>query len=77
MPALVNTSDTTPMTEVASSLIIYAGLTFAADYFLDERGQLFEAKYNQMLQELQEMSNDQETNGGTQVVQPTYRYQDY
>jgi len=77
MPALVNATDTTPMTQVASSLIIYAGLAFAADYYLDERGELFEAKYNQLLTEHQEMANDQELNGGTQVIQPTYSYQDY
>lgn len=77
MPALVNASDTTPMTQVASSLIIYAALTFAADYYLDERSELFELKYNQMLNEFQEMANDQETNGGTQIIQPSYGYQDY
>ena len=42
MPALVNASDETPMTQVASNLIIYAALTFASDYYLDERGELFE-----------------------------------
>ena len=77
MPALVNPTDTTAMTQVASSLIIYAALTFASDFYLDERAATFEAKYNQLLLEHQEMANDQETNGGTQVIQPTYRYQDY
>ena len=77
MPALVNASDETPMTQVASNLIIYAGLTFASDFYLDERADLFEAKYNQLLLEHQEMANDQEMNGGTQVIQPTYSYQDY
>ena len=77
MPALVNSADTNAMTQVASNLIIYAGLTFASDYYLDERGELFEFKYNQMLNEFQEMANDQETNGGTQIIQPSYNYQDY
>ena len=77
MPPLVNNTDQTAMTQVASSLVIYSALTFAADYYLDERAELFELKYNQMMQEHQEMANDQETNGGTQVIQPTYRYQDY
>tara|TARA_B100000035_G_scaffold314283_1_gene330147 strand:- start:1934 stop:2545 length:612 start_codon:yes stop_codon:yes gene_type:complete len=77
MPALVNASDETPMTQVASNLIIYAALTFASDYYLDERGELFELKYNQLLNEHQEMANDQEMNGGTQVIQPAYSYTDY
>ena len=77
MPALVNAADETPMTQVASNLIIYAALTFASDYYLDERGELFEAKYNQLLLEHQEMANDQEMNGSTQVIQPSYSYSDY
>ena len=65
------------MTLVASSLIIYAALTFASDFYLDERAELFEAKYNQLLLEHQEMANDQEMNGGSQVIQPSYSYSDY
>ena len=77
MPALVNPTDQNAMTLVASSLIIYAALTFASDFYLDERAELFEAKYNQLLLEHQEMANDQEMNGGTQVIQPSYSYSDY
>lgn len=77
MPALVNATDETPMTQVASNLIIYSALTFASDFYLDERAELFEAKYNQLLLEHQEMANDQELNGSTQVIQPAYSYQDY
>jgi hypothetical protein len=77
MPALVNPTDTTPMTLVASELIIYAALTFAADYYLDERAALFEGKFNQFMAEHQEMANDQELNGGTQAILPTYTFQDY
>lgn len=77
MPALVNPADETPMTQVASNLIIYAALTFASDYYLDERGELFELKYNQLLAEHQGMADDQEMNGGTQVIQPSYSYSDY
>ena len=77
MPALVNATDENAMTLVASSLVIYAALTFAADYFLDERAELFELKYNQLLNEHQEMANTQELYGGTQVIQPSYSYSDY
>ena len=77
MPALVNPTDTTPMTLVASELIIYAALTFAADYYLDERSTLFEEKFNQFMAEHQEMANDQELNGGTQAILPTYTFSDY
>jgi len=70
-------SDENALAKVGSDLIIYAGLTFASDYFLDERGQLFEAKYNQFLNEIQEQANDQEMNGGTQTIQHSYTYTDY
>jgi hypothetical protein len=43
---------------------------------LDERSGVFETKYNQMLFEFQTMADDQEINGGSQVIQPTYRYSD-
>jgi len=73
-PALVNNADENDLTEVASDLVIYSALTYAADYYLDERGQIFEQKYNQFLAELQEQANDQELNGGIQALMPSYRY---
>ena len=76
MPALVNDADETALTQVASNLITYSALTFASDFYLDERGALFESKFNQLMLEHQEMANDQEMNGGTQSIQPAYSYQD-
>jgi len=69
-------SDENALAAVASDLIIYSALTYAADYYLDERGQLFEDKYNQFLAELQQQGDDQELNGGTQSIQPAYSYAD-
>ena len=66
----------TTISKIAPDLIIYAGLTFAADFYLDERAPQFEQKYIQFLTEIQEQSNDQELNGSTQVIQPAYDYQD-
>ena len=74
-PMVLNTDENT-LAAVASDLIIYAALTYAADYYLDERGQLFEDKYNQFLAELQQQGDDQELNGGTQSIQPAYSYAD-
>ena len=73
-PALVNNADENDLTTVASDLVTYAALTYAADYYLDERGSIFEDKYNIFLSELQEQSNDQELNGGTQSIEPAYRF---
>lgn len=74
---MVAATDENTLAAVASDLIIYAALTFASDYYLDERGALFEEKYSQFLSEIQEQANDQEMNGGTQAIQPAYTYTDY
>ena len=74
---MVNNTDENNLAAVAPDLIIYAGLTYAADYYLDERRDVFEAKYNQFLTEIQEQANDQEMNGGVQAIQPTYTFTDY
>lgn len=75
-PALSSDSDTNNLITVAPDLVIYAALTYAADYYLDERSTLFEQKFQQFLQEVQEQANDQELNGGTQAILPAYSYGD-
>ena len=75
-PALVNNADENDLTAVASDLVIYSALTYAADYFLDERSAIFEQKFNQFLAELQEQANDQELNGGVQSIEPSYRFEE-
>ena len=76
-PALSADSDTNNLTTVCPDLVIYAALTYAADYFLDERAAIFEQKYQQFLAEIQEQSNDQELNGSINAIQPSYFYGDY
>ena len=74
LDAFTSDSTETTMSRVASDLLIYAGLTFAADFYLDERSPLFESKYQAFLEELQEQSNDQELNGGTQSISLAFTY---
>ena len=75
-PMTLNT-DENALAAVAPDLIIYGGLTYAADYYLDERGPLFEEKFRLFLAELQGQSDDQELNGGVQSIQPMSRFDDY
>lgn len=72
------TSDSTEttMSHIASDLIIYAALTYAATYYLDEREALFEQKFTTLINELQLQADDQEMNGGTQVLGSAYTYED-
>lgn len=75
-PALSANTDTNNLTTVAPDLATYAALTFAADYYLDERGTIFEEKYQTFLSEVQEQANDQELNGGSMAIMPAYSYGD-
>lgn len=68
-------TDENIIAKVAPDLVIYAALTYASDWFLDERAELFENKFNQFMLEVQEQANDQELNGSLQVINPSYRYE--
>jgi len=70
-----DTNETT-LTKVAPDLLIYAGLTYAALYYLDEREVAFEEKYQILFTEIQAQADDQEVNGGTQVISQAYYYED-
>lgn len=54
--ALSADTDVNWITEVAPTLLVYAALSYAADYFLDDRKQLFEASYLQVAEQLQNMA---------------------
>ena len=69
-------SDESKLAQVAPDLLIYSGLTYAADYYLDERAALFEQKYQAFLTEIQGQADDQELNGGTQAISPAYQFGD-
>ena len=66
-------SDENILAQVASDLIIYAALTYASDYYIDERSPVFKGKYTQFMAEIQEQSNDAETSGNMQTIRPSYQ----
>lgn len=72
---MTTNTDENIIAKVAPDLVIYAALTYASDWFLDERAELFENKFNQFMLEVQEQANDQELNGSLQVINPSYRYE--
>jgi hypothetical protein len=76
LDALVADTDTNELTILASDAITYMALGYAGDYFLDERGQLFEAKASGFLAEIQEQADTAETSGSLQVIRPLNSYQD-
>jgi hypothetical protein len=72
-PVMTSDSAENILAQVASDLIIYAALTYASDYYLDERTSLFEDKFNQFMTEIQEQSNDAELSGNMQAIGPAYQ----
>ena len=69
-------SDENALAAASSDLIIYGALSYAADYFLDERGPLFEQRYSQCMAEIQEQANSAEQSGMAQLMRPTRIYTD-
>lgn len=72
-PPFTSDSTETTLSIIAPDLIVYGGLSFAADYFLDERKDLFEQRYMMAAQELQDQASGVE--GGGQIT-PAYNFGD-
>jgi hypothetical protein len=58
--ALSADTDTNWVTEIAPVLLIYGALSYAADYYLDDRKALFEQTYTNMKQSLTDMAQQDE-----------------
>ena len=70
-------SDENVLTQSAPDLVIYGALSFASDLLpRSSARKSSRASSNSSFLELQEQANDQELQGGTQSVLPSYRYQD-
>lgn len=74
-PAMINTSDESVLSDIASDLMLYGALSYACDHFSDKRGDKFEARYMQIASDIQGMADDDELAGGA-AVQPSFFYAD-
>ena len=63
-------SDETVLSLIAPDLLIYAALSYAADYFMDDRAQAFEGRYAQIAQALQDQAYDLEAHDAS--IAPAY-----
>lgn len=70
------TSDatTTKLSTVASDVVVYGGLSYASDYFLDERKGMFEERYLGIIADLQSQGYD---NDGPAQVGAAYALEGY
>jgi hypothetical protein len=57
---LVNGTDTNTISRIAWDAVVYGALSAAADYYNDDRSQVFEARYSQITQNLQAMADGDE-----------------
>jgi hypothetical protein len=72
IPDLVNDSDETWLSSIASDLLIYGALTYAADYFVDDRKPAFEERFGQVYAELEEQARIGEMDQSAIRVQPAH-----
>lgn len=64
-------AQSTVLSTIAPDLIIYGALSYASDYYLDERGSAFEQRFQEIKQHLQDQSYDAD---GPGVMQPAYAF---
>jgi hypothetical protein len=74
--ALVNDLDETSLSAIASDLIIYGALTYAADHFTDDRKDGWEAKWQFFREQIQTQATEGEIEGVGAAVQPFVEYDD-
>lgn len=68
--AFADDNDETVLSLIAPDLLIYGALSYASDYFMDDRGQAFEARYMQIYQALQDQAYDLEAHDAA-IAPPT------
>jgi hypothetical protein len=72
IPDLVNDTDETWLSAIGSDLLIYGALTFAADYFVDDRKQVFEERFASIYGEIEEQARIGEMDQSAMRIQPAY-----
>ena len=68
---LVNDEDTNFLTDIAPDLIVYGALSYACDYYIDDRASVFEARFLQIIEELNMQANEEDLSGEP-AIRPAY-----
>lgn len=77
IPDLVNDTDISWLTELAPDLLVYGALTFAADFFVDDRKAAFEETATRIFNELNQQAIDMEFSQEGMAVAPAYNSPEY
>lgn len=72
VPDLVDDTSENYFTVAAPDLVVYGALTYAADYFVDERKPLFEETFARIYGELTEQALSLEMNTSGMAIAPAY-----
>lgn len=64
-------TDDTILIDIASDAVLFGALSYACDHWNDARGDKFEARFTQIISDIQSQADDDETSGGA-VVAPAY-----
>jgi hypothetical protein len=73
--AMEATDDETILTAIAEDLLIYGALSYGCDHYNDKRGDKFEARYLQIVNDIEGQGDDDELAGGS-AVQPYLVFDD-
>lgn len=77
IPDLVNDTDTNFVTEIAPDLLVYGALTFAADFFIDDRKDAFEQIAVRVFNEVQDQANAMEFAQEGMTISNSYNSPEY
>lgn len=72
---LVNPTDVNTISKVAWDAVVYGALSAACDYYMDERAEGFEKRYQQITKDLQSQADDDELTADA-AVKPALRFDD-
>lgn len=76
IPDLVSDTDENFVTQIAPDLLVYGALSFACDYFVDDRKDPFEQRYETIYNEVLEQNYQLEFSGGMNMVSALYSFND-
>jgi hypothetical protein len=77
IPDLVSDTDENFLTAIAPDLLVYGALTFAADYYVDDRKQAFEDSFNRIYGEVMDQAYQMEMTQDGAAIAPAYTYPEY
>jgi len=71
-PSLLVDTDENFFSDVASDLLIYAALSYACDYFVDDRTASFESRYGQLYGDLETQGQQTDMGQSAMAMAPAY-----